>query len=312
MTQAARLVATGKLTQRAAIASICVALTLLAVKLYAVQATGSVAMLGSLADTSLDLIASIVTLIGVRVAAEPADADHRFGHGKAEAIAALFQTMLIMVSAVGIAWWAIERLVTPVAPAAPELGIGVSVFAIVMTLALVVYQRRIVRNTGSLAIDADRVHYQSDLLLNLSVIAALVLDAMLGLAGADAAFGLAIAAWLAWGGYTSAQRSIDMLMDREWDDARRGNLKAIVAGIEGVDGIHELKTRRSGHTDFIQFHIWVDPEMTVRAAHDIVDRVEARMAEAFAGAEVLVHVDPRGHYDEHTIHSPHEDTGHDH
>ena len=297
MSNAARLLAAGRLTRRAALASVAAAVVLIGLKGWAALLTGSVAMLGSLADTGLDLIASLVTLVGVQVAAEPADDDHRFGHGKAEAIAALFQTMFIGISAAGIGWRAAMRFIEPEAPAAPELGIGVSLVAIAVTLALVAYQRSVVRRTGSLAIDTDRMHYQSDLLLNLSVIAAFVLEAMLRVTGADALFGLGIAAWLAWGGLGAARGAIDVLMDREWDEARRQQLKAAVVGLDGVDGIHELKTRRSGHTDFIQFHIWVDPAMTVRAAHDIVDRVEARVQGEFPGSEVLVHVDPRGHVD---------------
>lgn len=300
-TAAQNLLANGILTRRAAYASVAAAVVLVVAKIYAVVVTGSVAMLGSLADTGLDLLAALVTLVGVRVAAEPADAQHRFGHGKAEAISALFQTMLIMVSAVGIAWRAGDRLMHPAVPSEPELGIAVSVFAILVTFALVTYQRSIVRRTNSIAIQADRMHYQSDFFLNISVIAALVIDAMLGIHGADAVLGLLIAAWLAWGSYGTARRSIDMLMDREWDDERRTMLKAAVVGLERVDGIHELKTRRSGHTDFIQFHIWVDPEMTVAEAHDVVDDVEARVNEAFPGAEVLIHVDPRGHTDADTI-----------
>jgi ferrous-iron efflux pump FieF len=294
---AARLEARGKLTRRAAIASFSAALTLGAVKTYAAMETGSVAMLGSLADTALDLIASIITLIGVRVAAEPADADHRFGHGKAEPIAALAQTVFIAVSAIGIGWRAAHAFGSDTPPAEAELGIGVSVFAILVTLALVSYQRLIVRRTGSLAIDADRMHYQSDLLLNLSVIAALVLDAMLGMRGADPLFGVLIALWLAWGAFKTARHALDMLMDKEWHDEKRERLKALVCAVPGVEGIHELKTRHAGHTDFIQFHIWVDPQITVLAAHDIVDIVEAAVLEAFPGSDILVHVDPSGHFD---------------
>ncbi|MEA3538824.1 MAG: cation diffusion facilitator family transporter [Pseudomonadota bacterium] len=296
---AARLEARGKLTRRAAIASFSAALTLGAVKTYAAVETGSVAMLGSLADTALDLIASIITLIGVRVAAEPADADHRFGHGKAEPIAALAQTVFIAVSAIGIGWRAVHAFGSDTPPAEAELGIGVSVFAILVTLALVSYQRLIVRRTRSLAIDADRMHYQSDLLLNLSVIAALVLDAMLGMRGADPLFGVLIALWLAWGAFKTARHALDMLMDKEWHDEKRERLKALVCAVPGVEGIHELKTRHAGHTDFIQFHIWVDPQITVLAAHDIVDVVEAAVLQAFPGSDILVHVDPSGHFDTH-------------
>jgi len=285
----------GAVTRRAALASVALATALLSIKAWAAIQTGSVAMLGSLADTALDLVASLVTLWGVRVAAQPADRDHRFGHGKAEALAALFQTMLISVSALGIAWRAIERLRAPVAPEAPELGIGVSVVAMLATLALVAYQRRAVAKTGSLAIHTDQLHYQSDLLLNSAVIAALALDSLLGLRGADAGFGLAIAAYLGWGAFGAARRAIDMLMDKEWDEAKRDRVKAIVVAHPAVHGIHELKTRTSGATDFIQFHVWVEPQMTVAAAHTVMDEIEDAVLAAFPGAEVLIHVDPAGH-----------------
>lgn len=282
-------------TRRAALASVALATSLLSIKAWAAIQTGSVAMLGSLADTALDLVASLVTLWGVHIAAQPADSNHRFGHGKAEALAALFQTMLISVSAAGIAWRAIVRLQDPVPPEAPELGIGVSLVAMAATLALVAYQRRAVKKTGSLAIHTDQLHYQSDLLLNSAVIAALAIDTLAGVRGADAGFGLAIAAYLGWGAFGAARRAIDMLMDKEWDDEKRDRVKAIVAAHPAVHGIHELKTRTSGATDFIQFHVWVEPEMTVSTAHTVMDEIEDQVLAAFPGAEVLIHVDPAGH-----------------
>ena len=204
-----------KLSTRAALASVTVALLLLGLKAYAAYQTGSMAMLGSLADTGLDLIASLVTLAGVRIAALPADSDHRFGHGKAEALVALFQIVLITVSAGWIAYRSGQRLINGAETGAADLGIGVSVIAMVATLMLITYQRHVVTRTKSVAIATDRVHYQSDLLLNGSVIAALVLDQYAGLVGADAVFGLLIAAWLLVGAWRSSSRAIDQLMDRE-------------------------------------------------------------------------------------------------
>jgi ferrous-iron efflux pump FieF len=287
----------GDLTRRAAVASVAVASLLLGLKWWAARATGSVAMLGSLADTALDLFASVATLYAVWLAAQPADADHRFGHGKAEAIAALMQTLVILGSAVAIAWRAIMQLGVADLPRQPEVGIAVSVIASVLTLLLIAYQRRIVRATGSIAIGTDQLHYQSDLLLNLAVIAALVLDVWAGLHGADAIFGIGIAVFLAVGATRSAGAAVDMLMDHEWPAAKRERLLAVLGANPLVEGVHEIRTRSSGVTDFIQFHIWLAPEMTVVAAHDIVDVVEDDVARAFPGAEILIHIDPRGHYD---------------
>jgi ferrous-iron efflux pump FieF len=281
----------------AALASVAAAIFLLALKAWAALATASVAMLGSLIDSGLDLVASLVTLWAVRIAAAPADHDHRFGHGKAEALAALFQVGLIAVSAAGIAWRAVERLISGQSSAAAEFGIAVSLAAIAVTFALTAYQRHVIRRTGSVAIEADKVHYQSDLLLNASVIAALALDQYAGLTGADPVFGIGIAVWLLWGGWRASGRAVNQLMDREWPEERRRAFLAVAARHPANRGTHDLRTRSSGARDFAQFHIWVDPGMTVAQAHDVMDEIEAELARAFPGVEVLIHVDPEGQID---------------
>lgn len=286
-----------RLTRNAALASVSVALLLIALKGYAAWTTDSVAMLGSLADSGLDLIASLVTLYGVHLAAQPADWDHRFGHGKAEAIAALFQVVLITISAIGIAARAIDRMLHGVTTANAELGVGVSLIAIVATLILVAYQRRVIRATGSVAIGADNVHYQSDLLLNGSVIAALVLDQYAGLPGADPLFGVCIALWLAWGAYRASNQAIDQLMDREWPEERRQQFLRVASQHPQLKGIHDLRTRTSGMKDFVQFHVWVAPSMTVLEAHQVMDEIEAKLGKEFPGVEILIHPDPEGHVD---------------
>jgi len=282
---------------RAALASVATALFLLALKGFAAWHTGSVAMLGSLADTALDLLASLVTLYGVKLAAEPADHDHRFGHGKAEALAALFQVALITASAVGIAWSAVRALTDPQPTADAEFGIGVSIAAIAVTLLLLAYQRRVIRQTGSVAIMADNVHYQSDVLLNGSVILALVLDQYFGLRDADPMFGIAIALWLAWGAIRASSNAIDQLMDKEWPEAQRAAFLDVAARQQGLRGIHDFRTRRSGSHDFAQFHMEVDSRLSVFAAHEIVEDVEAALRRAFPKVEVLIHLDPEGHVD---------------
>jgi len=286
------------LTSRAALASVVTALFLLGLKTWAALATGSVAMLGSLADSALDVVASLVTLFGVRVAAAPADHDHRFGHGKAESLAALVQVGIIAVSAIGIAWRAVDRWLHGAATAQAETGIAVSVVAIAATLALIAYQRSVIRRTGSVAIGADRVHYQSDLLLNLAVIAALALDQYAGLTGADPLFGIAIAGWLLFGAWRASSHAVDQLMDKEWPDERRRAFVAVAARHPEGRGIHDLRTRSSGTREFVQFHIWVDPQMTVHEAHRVMEEIEAELATEFPGVEVLIHLDPEGQVDE--------------
>ena len=294
----ARQDAHASLTTRAALASVATALLLIGLKIYAVWVTGSVAMLGSLADTVLDLAASLITLFGVRVAAMPADHEHRFGHGKAESIAALVQVGIIAISAIGIGWRAVERLIEGTETRNAEYGIGVSLVAIVATLALVAYQSSVVRRTGSVAIGTDQLHYQSDLLLNMAVIAALVLDQVAGLTGADPLFGVAIAGWLMFGAWRASSRAIDQLMDKEWPDERRHRFVAVAARHPEGRGIHDLRTRTSGAHEFAQFHMWVDPLMTVQHAHDVVEEIEAALAREFPGVEVLIHLDPEGQVDQ--------------
>ena len=288
----------GDLTNRAAIASVTMALFLLALKIFAAAETGSVALLASLADTGFDVLASVLTLFSVRYAAMPADDDHRFGHGKAEALSALLQVVLITVSAILIGWRAIVRLGEQEQTSHPEYGIGVSVIAIIATLGLLAYQRHVVRKTGSVAIQADHVHYQSDLLLNLAVIIAIVLDTMLNVRGADPLFGIAIAAWLMWGAYRAARIALDQLLDREWPEEKRERFIEVALRHPELRGIHDMRTRSSGVHDFCQFHVWVDPNMTVKEAHRIMDEVEQALMDEFPGVEVLIHPDPEGHKDE--------------
>lgn len=286
------------LTRSAALASIATALLLAGLKLWAVWQTSSTAMLGSLADTSLDLIASVATLIGVTVAAHPADEQHRFGHGKAEALAAMFQVILIALSAAAIGFRAVLRLVEGGETRGAEQGIAVSVIAILATFALIGWQRHVVKRTGSLAIQTDSVHYQSDLLLNLAVIAAIVIDQYLGFSKADPLFGLAIAGWLLWGAWNSSREGIDQLMDREWHEDRRQAFVKRAATHPELSRMHDLRTRTSGGRDFVQFHVDLPGKMTIEEAHEIIHRVEMDLAKAFPGTEILIHIDPEGHLDE--------------
>jgi ferrous-iron efflux pump FieF len=293
--------AKGMLNRRAAFASITVATLLLGLKAWAVLSTGSLAMLGSLADTLLDLVASVATLLGVWIAAIPDDDNHRFGHGKAEALAAMFQVVLISLSAIGLALRAITQLFVPGGVQDPGDGIVVSVIAIAATLALVAYQGHVIRRTGSVAIATDHIHYRADLVLNLAVIAALALDHWGHLRGADAGFALAIAAWLGWGAWGASQEAIEQLMDHEWPADKRDRFLAVAAGHPALKGIHDLRTRTSGNRDFVQFHVWVDGSMTVAQAHDVMDEIEALLAREFPDTEILIHPDPEGLIDENLI-----------
>ncbi|HYD25067.1 MAG TPA: cation diffusion facilitator family transporter [Croceibacterium sp.] len=287
-----------RLARSAAFASIALALFLGALKGWAAWRTGSTAMLGSLADTALDLVASLATLVGVAVAAQPADESHRFGHGKAEALAAMFQVILIVLSAGAIAFRAVLRLIEGGRVEAAGNGIAVSAVAIVATFALLGWQRHVIRRTGSLAIRTDNLHYQSDLLLNLAVIAALALDQYFGVSRADPLFGLGIAVWLLWGAWRASAGAVDHLMDREWPEEKRLRFVECAARHPELSRLHDLRTRTSGDRDFAQFHVDLPARMSVGEAHAIIERVEADLCREFPGMELVIHVDPEGHVDE--------------
>lgn len=282
------------LMRLATTAAVACALLLIAVKTYAYSHTGSVALLSSLADSALDLFASVLNLIAVRVALTPADDLHRFGHGKAEPLSGLGQAAFVAGSAVLIIVQAISRLheSAPVTEAA--LGIGVTAFSIVVTLGLVLFQRYVVLRTSSLAVSADSLHYTGDLLLNAAVIGALVLAPMPGFAWADPVFGMAISVFILINAGRIAVQSVNALMDSELPADDRARIVATAETHPKVRRVHELRTRSSGLQKFIQMHIVMDPDITLLEAHRICDDVEKAVEAEFPGADILIHEDPDG------------------
>ncbi|HEY0269637.1 MAG TPA: cation diffusion facilitator family transporter [Sphingomonas sp.] len=285
------------LARRAAIASVTMATMLLALKAYGEARSGSVAMLASLADTALDLLASMMTLYGVHIAGQRADEQHRFGHGKAESLVALFQVALIAASAVALAIRAAMGLVRGGGAVEAGTGILVSLIAAGATVVLLAYQRFVIARTRSVAIGADHLHYQSDLALNGAVVAALLLDRFAGIGWADAAFGLAIALWLARGAWISGRIAVDQLMDREWPETRRRALLDLAATIPALKGMHDLRTRSSGTDEFAQFHVPFPAGTSLAAAHAAMRAVEARLALAFPDTQFFLHPHPEGYID---------------
>lgn len=286
--------AEGRLRKRAIRASLALAALLIGLKFLAWLATGSVALLSSLLDSLLDLAASIVNLLAVSHALSPADREHRFGHGKAEPLAVLGQSAFIAGSAVLLFAEAVRRLILPMPLANPPAGIAVMAFAIVATLALVAYQRAVVRRTGSLAVSADELHYRGDLILNGSVILALVLGGVLGVPYLDPAFGAAIGLWIVWSASRLARLSLTQLMDRELPDAERARIRAIAEAHPEVSAVHDLRTRAAGPTAFIQLHLEMPGALSLFRAHAIADEVEAELRQAYPHAEILIHEDPAG------------------
>jgi ferrous-iron efflux pump FieF len=286
--------AANRLRRAASYASVSVALVLIAAKFAAWLGTGSVALLSSLIDSLLDAAASLVTLFALRQAMAPADREHRFGHGKAEPLAVLGQSAFIGGSALWLLAEAVRRLIWPVPVENTSAGIAVMGFAIVVTLGLVSFQRYVVKKTGSLAIGADELHYRGDLVLNASVLLALVLESSLKLPVIDPVFGGVVGIWITYSAARLARASLTQLMDRELSDEERARIRAIAQAHPDVVAAHDLKTRVAGPTAFIQIHIEMDGAISLLRAHEISDEVEASLRKAYPQAEIIIHQDPAG------------------
>ena len=283
---------TAKLLRLATYASISVALVLIVAKLIAWGLSDSVSLLATLIDSVLDALASLINLIAVRHALTPADKEHRFGHGKAEALAGLSQSLFIVGSAGFLLLEAGRRIINPTEVQAAGIGIAVMVFSIIATLALLGLQSHVIRKTNSTAIKADSLHYKTDLLVNGSVIVALWLSVQ-GWAGFDALFAGAIALYILFSAREIMMMSYDHLMDRELPDGQRDLIKRLVLEHSSARGMHDLRSRHSGTMTFIQLHLELDDDLSLMDAHQICDEIEANLLVAFPESEIIIHIDPQ-------------------
>ena len=288
------MAADGVAMRRAAWASLGVSLVLTVLKFGAFLLTNSVAMLASFADSAMDLFTSTLNLFAIHSALQPADREHRFGHGKAEPLAGMAQFAFIAGSAVFLVIQGVERLIHPEAIGNPTGALAVIGLSIAANIGLIVYQRRVARQTHSLAIGADAAHYLGDLASNIGVVVAIVCAAWLGWRLADPLIALAVAALLVWTALGVFRASYDQLMDRELPDEDRDRIKAIVNRHEDVMSLHDLRTRAAGVNSFIQLHLELDPQMSLIRAHEICDEVEHDICRAFPNAEVIIPQDPAG------------------
>ncbi len=280
---------TNQLTRWAAYASVSVASALVFIKSYAWIMTSSVSILASLLDSAVDVIASLMILAAVRLAQTPADHEHRFGHGKAEPLAALAQSVFIAGSALYLILYALERLISPESVDRPVIGVSVMALSAVLTLGLVLFQRYVVRKTGSTAIEADSMHYWMDLVVNVVVMISLLLSAFGRL---DAFIGLVLGVWIGWESVKLAIRSGNQLLDHELPDDIREKIQRIVLNHPLVRGMNDLRTYRSGPNIFIQFDLELDDQLLLVEAHIITEQVTEALHEAFENADVLIHQEP--------------------
>ena len=282
-----------QLLRLATTSSVATAFVLIVAKLAASLLTGSVAVLASLVDSTMDALASVINLFAVRYALQPADEEHRFGHGKAESLAGLGQAAFIAGSAGFLILQAIDRLLNPVELKQPMVGIAVMVFAIVATLILLLIQRHVIRVTGSTAIKADALHYFTDLITNASIILALVL-AMYGWPGLDTLFGIGIALYVLYNAWEIGKEAVSHLMDRELPPDIRERMVALAHEPREVLGVHDMRTRQSGQMYFVQIHLEMDDHLPLSRVHDVAESVEEKIRREFPGTEVIIHQDPVG------------------
>jgi ferrous-iron efflux pump FieF len=280
--------------RRAALASVAVSLFLLAIKALAYFASNSVAMLASMADSALDLFTSCLNLFAIQEALAPADAEHRFGHGKAEPLAGLAQGAFIIASALFIAVQAVTRILEPEPIDHSIVALVVMCVSIFTAICLIVYEKRVVAKTGSLALAADQTHYLGDLVTNVGVVLAIVLSTWLHWRMADPVIAILVAGVMVTTALGVGRQSLDQLMDRELPDADRARIAAIVKSHAAVRSLHDLRTRAAGLSTFIQVHVEMDPMMSLAEAHAVSDAVERELLSAFPNAEVIIHQDPEG------------------
>lgn len=284
-----------RLRRLATYASIGVALTLITAKLAAYLMTDSVAMLSSLLDSTIDLLSSVVTAYGVANALRPPDKQHRFGHGKAEPLAALAQAAFIIGSSVLLGYEAISRFYHPHDIQHETLAYIIMGVAIVLTLGLIEFQHLVVKRTSSMAIGADRLHYIGDLLINFAVIAAFALHQWTGILWFDPVFAIIVAASLSGMAVHIAQHALDVLMDKELPETDREKIKAVVQTHPAVRGVHDMRTRSDSDRVFVELHVEMDADLTLSKAHDISEQLVALVQKEYKDADVLIHQDPTGH-----------------
>ena len=287
------------LTRRVTLMSVATAAVLVSIKFAAWLASGSVALLASMADSGLDLVASLVTFFAVRYAAAPPDAEHRFGHGKAEAFASLMQGGLVFASAALIGQEAIRHLFEPHALEAEGWAIAVMAVSTVLTGLLIAAQTRVLRRTSSVAVSGDRAHYATDLASNLIALVGIGASALIGLNGLDAVAALGVAGLLLWGAISVFREASSQLMDRELSEEARAQIVELITADGRLTGVHQLRTRASGPYVHVQMHVDLDPELTLEAAHQAIVAAEKRVLEVFPSADILIHADPRGRAEPH-------------
>ena len=285
---------TDSLVRSASIASLLVASTLIVLKYYGWVTTNSVSLLGSLADSLIDFLASVFVFVAISYSMLPADAKHRFGYGKSEGLAAFVQSLLIGISGIYVCFEAIKRLLNPSQINQPSTAIWIILVSIVLTLALVMYQKYVVKKSKSIAIESDRYHYLTDTYINLSVLFSIAITGWTRFVFIDALVGLLISGVILYTSVTLLKKSFKILLDQEIQSDDRDRIREIALDHPKVLGFHDLRTRDTGREYIIQFHLELDPNMSLLESHEITDEVTDNVLKLYPDSELIIHTDPLG------------------
>ena len=285
---------TEPLVRSASIASLLVASTLIVLKYYAWETTSSVSILGSLADSMIDFLASVFVFIAITYSFLPADEKHRFGYGKSEGLAAFIQSLLIGISGVYVFTEAIKRLLNPTQINQPNIAIWIILVSIALTIALIMYQKYVVKRSQSMAIESDQYHYLTDTFINLSVLFSIVITGWTRFTFIDAVVGLLISGVVLYTAFILLKKSFKILLDQEIQSSHRDQIRKIALQHPQVLGFHDLRTRDTGRKYIIQFHLELDPKMSLLESHRITDEVTDNILDVYPNSELIIHTDPLG------------------
>ena len=285
---------TDPLVRSASIASLLVASTLIVLKYYGWVATNSISLLGSLADSLIDFLASVFVFIAISYSLLPADAKHRFGYDKSEGLAAFIQSLLIGISGIYVCFEAITRLLNPSQINQPNIAIWIILVSIALTIALIIYQKYVVKKSQSMAIESDQYHYLTDTFINLSVLFSIVITGWTQFTFIDAVVGLLISGVVLYTAFILLKKSFKILLDQEIQSSHRDQIRKIALQHPQVLGFHDLRTRDTGRKYIIQFHLELDPKMSLLESHKITDEVTDNILDVYPNSELIIHTDPLG------------------
>ena len=290
-----QLEATNKhLKKLATTASLALAIFLTIIKTFGVLYTGSLSVLSSMIDSLADIFASLITFFAVHISSRPADKEHRYGHGKAEALSALIQSAFICGSGFFIIYDAVIRFLSPRTIPQSWIGIIIMIISLILTICLIIFQHYVAKRTKSQAIIADALHYYVDVITNFGIIFSLFIVHQWNIFWIDTITAIIVSAYLIFNAYKLATDAISLLMDKELDDSIREHITKIALSSDHIMGIHDLRSRNMGDKYIFELHLELDGNLALAQAHQYTNNVEKSIKQAYPGAQIIIHQDPSG------------------